>query len=138
MSRPSNSSAGSGSMPSTACVRAPLNSCGKISTMPPTHTATSVNAIRKVKLVSVRVPDAISSSGRYQRGRDDAVAARLGTRGSSPDVVSHDQHAAEKQCAAECAYVVAGVARFQRFDEGVGERSVGIRRAPHETLDEPV
>src|SRR5690606_11477412 len=55
-----------------------------------------------------------------------------------PHVVGHDQHASEEDCAADHPYDVTVVAGLNCLDKAVGQRAVGIDRAPHQALHDAV
>ena len=65
-----------------------------------------------------------------RNGRGDGLRAPDG----APDVVGHDQHAHEVEHAAEETHDVERMHRLHRLDERVGQRAVGVDRAPHQTL----
>src|SRR5512136_426696 len=131
-SRPARLSAAYGLMPGAGCVPEPWKYRGTISTRPPKLMTSAISTPIRPTFFStdswfIRLP----LSGRL----DDRGVRRAGARGDRlPDVVGHHEHAREDQRATEQAHRVVRVRGLDRFDERVGERAVGVRRAPHQAL----
>src|SRR5665647_1037571 len=145
MSRPASCSALSGSKPLTGSVVDFWKNSGTISTRPPTSNTSKIKTIIRKLLVSTfscdRPPLALlfamifpysgvgaSHGSRNGHGNRAAAGRRLEC------VPEHDQHATEVQETAQQAQHIKRKSRFDRFHKGVGQGSIGVDSAPHQTL----
>src|SRR3954463_15003811 len=144
MSRPSTWIGVGGFRPSIASVVDFWKNSGTISTRPPTATTSRISTIIRKLLVSIfwcEKPDpgvleliVLSSCVGCCRVRGNAGANRLTCGERHRDIPRHHQHAAQVEKTSQQAYYVVGKGGLDALDEGVGERAVGIDRAPHQAL----
>src|SRR3546814_17457246 len=120
-------------MPSTGSLTASWKNSGTIWVRPPMLTARIMNRVNSPTFFSSFSCDFIylGSSGDL---RGSVVLGGLGSLHGAPGVVGHHQHAGEEDRATDHPHHETGVAGFQCFDEGVGQRAVVVDRAPHQAL----
>src|SRR6266542_2462714 len=118
-----------------------------ISTSPPTLTTRMMSTTIRPRFLSMKSCVSFMLAAlriSRDRSRSCAVAARVSAsclhrhrRGNRridrllpgnrlPNVVCHDEHPAEEQDSAEDAYRVIRVGCLHAFNEGVGQRAVGV------------
>src|SRR5690554_379854 len=137
MSRPSSSSADSGSRPSTGWFTSFWKNRGTTSARKPPLMTTTIRTIIRPRFFST-ISCLIWSLPLRRLNGSVVLCCGFFLAYGHVHVVSHDQHAGQEDGATNKPDEIAGVGRFQRFNEAVGQRAVFVNCAPHQAPHDTV
>src|SRR5690554_6558301 len=137
MSRPSSSSADSGSRPSTGWFTSFWKNRGTTSARKPPLMTTTIRTIIRPRFFST-ISCLIWSLPLRRLNGSVVLCCGFFLAYGHVHVVSHDQHAGQEDSATDKPDEIAGVGRFQRFNEAVGQSAVFVNCAPHQALHDAV